>query len=220
MPIFLPNAPILSAPEPIYRLQSIRNGKQTGTVPAMRYKAGLQTRDRIIEATRRLIAEAGLEGTTIKAICDRAGVLPGSFYNLFDSKEEAVITVVREAIDAVDPDPEHRGTDTLADLVDAYIRFTTDQSDLARVYIGIAVSGSRSNPELRGRVIRHHQGRVSRFAAALERESPGMSADEASRKAETLLSALNGIALHRVLDPEFDVATHARSLLDDVLTTA
>lgn len=186
----------------------------------MRYKAGLQTRDKIIEATRGSIAENGLEGTTIKGICERAGVLPGSFYNLFDSKEEAVITVVREAIDAVDPDPEHQGTDTLADLVDAYIRFMNEQSELARVYIGIAVSGSRNNPELKGRVTRHHEGRVARFGAALEREHPEMSPTEAKQRAETLVTALNGIALHRVLDPDFDVATHARSLLRDVLALA
>lgn len=186
----------------------------------MRYKAGLETGERIIEATRSLIAEVGLEGTTIKAICNRAGILPGSFYNLFDSKEEVVLTVVRQAIDAIDPDPEHRGTDTLADLVDAYISFMTEQSDLARVYIGIAVSGSRNNPELRGRVMRHHQGRVDRFAEAMGRESPGLGATETKRRAETLLTALNGIALHRVLDPDFDVATHARSLLDDAKTLA
>ncbi len=186
----------------------------------MRYKAGLQTRDKIIEATRGLIAENGLEGTTIKAICDRAGVLPGSFYNLFDSKEQAVLTVVRDAIDAVDPDPKHQGPDSLADLVDAYVRFVTEQSELARVYIGIAVSGSRANPELRGRVIRHHEGRVARFAAAINNEHPEMSELEAAQRAETLVTALNGIALHRVLDPEFDVATHARSLLTDVLTMA
>lgn len=186
----------------------------------MRYKAGLQTRDKIIEATRGLIAEAGLEGTTIKAICETAGVLPGSFYNLFDSKEQIVLTVVREAIDAVDPDPDHRGPDSVTDLVDAYIRFTTEQSDLARVYIGIAVSGSRNNPELRGRVTRHHEGRVARFAAALNKENPNLSTTEATRRAETLVTALNGIALHRVLDPAFDVATHARALLSDVLSHA
>ena len=89
----------------------------------MRYKAGLETRDRILGATRSLIAEQGLEGTTIKGICDQAGVLPGCFYNLFASKEQAVLTVVREAIDAVDPDPEHHGTDTLEELVAAYERF-------------------------------------------------------------------------------------------------
>ena len=41
----------------------------------MRYKAGIETRDRILEATRSSIAEVGLQGTTIKGICERAGVL-------------------------------------------------------------------------------------------------------------------------------------------------
>ncbi len=184
----------------------------------MRYRAGLETRDKILDATRRLITEAGLESTTIKAICDRAGVLPGSFYNLFDSKEQAIVTVVREAIEAVDPDPQHLGRDTLAALVEAYIVFITSQADLAGVYIAIAVSGTRNNPDLRGRFLRHHEGRVERFAAAIEREHPEMETEETTRRAETLVSALNGIALHRVLDPNFDVARHGRALLSGALT--
>ncbi len=183
----------------------------------MRYKAGLETRDRILEATRSLIASEGLDGTTIKAICDQAGVLPGSFYNLFDSKEQAILTVVRQAIDAVDPDPDHKGTDSLADLVEAYIRFVTEQGDLARVYIRLAITGSANNPEIRGRTIRHHQGRVSRFAAAIAREHPLMSDAETERRAETLVTALNGVTLHKVMDPDFDVAIHARALLTDAL---
>jgi AcrR family transcriptional regulator len=181
----------------------------------MRYKAGLETRDRILAATRALTAEAGLDGTTVKAICDRAGVLPGSFYNLFDSKEQVILTVVREAIDAVDPDPARTGADTLADLVEAYITFITEQGDLAAVYIGIAVSGSAGNSELRGRVIRHHEGRVARFAAAIARENPALGAGLTQLHAESLVAALNGIALHKVLDPGFDVVTHARHLLAD-----
>ena len=186
----------------------------------MRYKAGLETRQRILDATRGLIADEGLEGTTIKAICDGSGVLPGSFYNLFESKEEAILAVVREAIDAVDPDPEHRGTDTIADLVNAYIEFLTTQGDLAAVYIGLAISGRRTNVDLRGRVIRHHEGRVARFSEALGREEPSLSNEDANRRAETLVSALNGIALSRVLNPDFDVQTHARALLGDALEPA
>ncbi len=194
-------------------------GKPNGYRAGVRYQAGLKTRDRILDATRSLIADVGLDGTTIKAICDNAGVLPGSFYNLFDSKEQAVITVVREAIDAVDPDPDHVGSqDTLSDLVEAYVRFVREEGDLAGVYIAIAVSGSRNNEDIRGRFIRHHEGRVSRFAAAIEREHPGISEAEKTRRAETLVSALNGITLHGVLDPNFDVATHARALLNGALT--
>jgi TetR/AcrR family transcriptional repressor of bet genes len=189
--------------------------RTTNNVPPMRYKAGLETRDRILEATRSLIAEKGLEGTTIKAICEEAGVLPGSFYNLFTSKEQAILTVVREAIDAVDPDPGHQGTDTLDELVTAYVRFLEEQPDLSRVYIRLGVSGAGTNPELTGRMLRHHQGRVGRFAAAMQRQSPELAEPLAHRRAETLVLALNGIALHKVIDPTFDVAWHARALLDD-----
>ncbi len=183
----------------------------------MRYRSGLETQNRILTATRTLIADSGLEGTTIKAICERAGVLPGSFYNLFDSKEQAILSVVREAIDAVDPDPDHLGNDTLSDLVDAYVRFVTEQGDLARVYIAIAVSGGRNDTELKGRVIRHHQGRVDRFAAAIVRTRPSLDSVEIRRRAETLVTALNGMTLHYVLDSGFDVSVHARSLLEDTM---
>ena len=72
----------------------------------MRNRAGIETRERILGATQRLLAERGLDGVTIKGICDAADVHAGSFYNLFDSKEQVVLTAVREAITAVDPDSE------------------------------------------------------------------------------------------------------------------
>ena len=71
---------------------------------AVTNRVGAATRQWIVEATRDLLAEGGLEAATVKAICDRAGILPGSFYNQFESKEEAVFTIIREAITAVDPD--------------------------------------------------------------------------------------------------------------------
>jgi AcrR family transcriptional regulator len=179
----------------------------------MRYKAGLETRDRILESTRSQIAEFGLEGTTIKSICDSAGVLPGSFYNLFDSKEQAILTAVRSAIDAVDPDPEQEGTDTLNDLIEAYTRFVDEEGELARVYIRIAVASAQSSPELTGRILRHHEGRVKRFKDALMRERPDLGDPEAAFRAEGLVSALNGVTLHRTIDPTFDVGKYARLLL-------
>ena len=91
-----------------------------------RYQVGIRTEARILEATRELLGEFGLDGTTLKAICERAGVRVGSFYNLFDSKETVVLRVVAEAIAAVDPDPAHLGTETLNDLVEAYIAFFED----------------------------------------------------------------------------------------------
>lgn len=178
-----------------------------------RYRAGLETQERILAATRSLLAESGLEGITLKGICDRAGVLPGSFYNLFETKEEAVITVVRQALEAVDPDPAHRGRDTVEDLVEAYISFIEGQPLLARIYIQLAVAGSADDHRLRGRILRHHANRLDRFAEGMARSRPGIGRAEARRRASFLLAALQGLAIFEMLDPGFDFASHARDLL-------
>jgi AcrR family transcriptional regulator len=175
-----------------------------------RYQAGLRTEARITEATRELLGEVGLEATTLKAICDRAGVRAGSFYNLFDSKEEVVLRVVGEAIAAVDPDPEGRNTDTVQDLVEAYITFITEQSTVAKIYLQIAVSGAIKDGKLGKRVFRHHESRTARFAEALLREQPELDRAEAEVRTEILLATLNGLAFRWMLDPKFDFAHHAR----------
>ena len=99
------------------------------SLPTVRNRAGIETQERILSATKRLLAEKGLDGVTIKGICDAAEVHAGSFYNLFESKEQVVLTAVRDAIKAVDPHPAGTGEDHLEELVDAYIRFVMDDQD-------------------------------------------------------------------------------------------
>jgi TetR/AcrR family transcriptional regulator, transcriptional repressor of bet genes len=167
-----------------------------------------------MDATRRVLAEKGLEGTTVKAICDAAGIRAGSFYNLFDSKETVVLEVVKQAILAVDPDPLRQGTDRVVDLLEAFVRFVEDEEDLARIYILVGLSGGITDAAIRARMIRHHSERVGRFVAALHRERPHLAEGEAERQVEALLAALNGFTLQRMLDPDFDFAGHATSLLE------
>jgi AcrR family transcriptional regulator len=176
-----------------------------------RYLPGLQTRDRILESTRWLLARAGLDGTTLSAILDRAKVRSGSFYNLFDSKDEVILTVIREAINAVDPHPDGVGKDTVKELVDAYIQFITGQPTLAKIYLQTAVGGAMNDEALAHRVLSHHETRVSRLADAIRRESRTTKA-KSQIQAELLLAGLNGLAFHWLLDPEFDVAERARDL--------
>lgn len=176
-----------------------------------RYQVGIRTEARILEATRALLGEFGLEGTTLKSICDRAGVRVGSFYNLFDSKEAVVLRVVAEAIAAVDPDPAHLGTETLDDLVEAYIAFVTRDPIVARIYVQIAVSGALNNGELHHRIQRHHEQRFERFRAAMQRGARELSAADAAERTEILLATLNGLAFRAALDPGFDFVRYARA---------
>lgn len=161
-------------------------------------------------ATRDLLSEVGLEGTTLAEICDRAGVRAGSFYNLFTSKEEVVLRVVGQAIAAVDPDPEGTHTDTIEDLVEAYIAFVTGSPDLARIYLQIAVSGALADGALHKRVVGHHEARVRRFAEAFDRSPVFPVTENREGAAEMLLATLNGLAFRWVLEPAFDFAAHAR----------
>ncbi len=179
----------------------------------MRYKAGLATRERILSAIRELLSERGLEATTVTAVCERADIGAGSFYNLFESKEEAVLAVIREAIDAVDPHPDGEADDTLADLIAAYVKFITGNPQLARVYIIIAVGVGLTDPEVAARVMRSHEVRVDRFRRALRRRRPELSSEEATVEVEGLLAALVGLSVHRMLDPHFDFEQHALRLI-------
>lgn len=193
---------------------SITNGK----AQVARYQAGIRTEARIIEATRELLGEIGLDGTTLKAICDRAGVRAGSFYNLFDSKEDAVMRVVKDAIRAVDPHPSKDIPDSVAELVEAYISFITGQPDVARVYLKIAISGA-TNGSLGDSVRRHHHRRVTRFSAAIAREHPGLTTDAAQAHAEIILATLSGLAFMWMLKPGFDFAARARLAASSALVS-
>ena len=130
-----------------------------------RYQVGIETKARILEATRSLLADGGLDATTLKAICDRAKVRSGSFYNLFGSKEDAIIHVVRESIRAVDPDPDRVGTDTVDDLVDAYSRFLQEEPEMARVYVSAALAGESTADSARRQSLRPHIRRADRRRA-------------------------------------------------------
>lgn len=178
----------------------------------MRNRAGLETRARILNGARGLLSDGGLDRMTIKAICERAGIRAGSFYNLFESKEEVILAVVREAIVAVDPDPAGE-SDTVADLVSAYVSFIETQPVLARVYFLVALSGGLTDEKIRARVVRHHAERVSRFTSAHLRDRPDLSREAAEQRMEALLAALNGYSLQSLTDPGFDLRGHVETML-------
>ena len=178
-----------------------------------RYRVGIETRERILAATRRLCSEVGIDDVTLKAITDEAGVGAGSFYNLFDSKESAVFEVVREAIEAVDPDPSGVREETLEALVDAFVSFVTDQSPIARIYLQLAVGRGLTDPAIGARVLRSHHQRLERFTEAWLREAPGLDREEAEERAVLTLSSLTGLAIAALLDPSFELRAHARHLI-------
>lgn len=178
-----------------------------------RYRPGLQNQRKILDATRELLGEHGLDNVTLRAICQRAGLSTGSFYNLFPSRDAAVLGVVREALEAIDPSPDDDQDTSLDQLVDAYVRFLEEDTAMARVYLQVGIGAGVTDPAIGARFLRHHEGRLERFTRAIRKEHPDLEPEWARQRAETILAALNGFAFQKVLNPSFDFAGHARRLI-------
>jgi AcrR family transcriptional regulator len=58
-------------------------------------------RSELLDIAARLFAERGLRATTVRDIADAAGILSGSLYHHFDSKESMVDEILRGFLDAL-----------------------------------------------------------------------------------------------------------------------
>ena len=74
---------------------------------SQRHAATGMGRERLIIAAARVLGERGYEGASLSRVCAAAGILPGSLYHHFKSKEELFVTVhgegfkqLNEAVDS------------------------------------------------------------------------------------------------------------------------
>ncbi|SEH61679.1 DNA-binding transcriptional regulator, AcrR family [Mycolicibacterium rutilum] len=65
----------------------------------MPQKQSVSRRDELLELAATMFAERGLRATTVRDIADSAGILSGSLYHHFSSKEEMVDEVLRNFLD-------------------------------------------------------------------------------------------------------------------------
>lgn len=61
--------------------------------------AGSTRRDELLATAGKMFAEQGLRSTTVRDIADSAGILSGSLYHHFDSKESMVDEILRGFLD-------------------------------------------------------------------------------------------------------------------------
>jgi AcrR family transcriptional regulator len=101
-------------------------------------RAGSERREEILAIAAELFAERGFAATTVREIGDAAGILSGSLYHHFDSKESMADELVHELLDrvlaayrriaATNDDPER----ALRGLVrEAFSAIATDRATVA-----------------------------------------------------------------------------------------
>lgn len=71
------------------------------TETSLRERKKVATRQALSRAAALLAVERGVEGVTIEAIADAAGVSPRTFHNYFPGKEEAIVAPLTDGAQAV-----------------------------------------------------------------------------------------------------------------------
>jgi AcrR family transcriptional regulator len=128
-------------------------------------------RERILDASERLVAERGVAGASIEAIVKEAGVSSATFYELFEGKEECFVAAFDRTIEwaageiatAAEGDPAAGGfswSEGVATGLRAVTKLVAAEPERARL---VLVEAQTGGPELSA----HFDAALDRVAAKL-----------------------------------------------------
>lgn len=167
-------------------------------------------RDRIVEAACDVLAKRGSHEASVKEIAKAAGVAPGLVHYYFASKAELLLEVVRasctqynaevEAL-VVPRDPRERARFLLAwtkqrglESPDWY-RLMVDLDALALRDPVVALEVGRLRVDVRAR--------TTLLVSSVEAELGVALASSAGAVASVLIAAVDGLTVHKLIDPDF-----------------
>lgn len=167
---------------------------------------GDETRARLLSATRRVIAAHGWGGVTTRAVAEEAGVNPGLVHYHFSSVDGLRREAVRACMDEL-----------LAGSVER-LEGQADTADGVRAVLALLAERDRREPEtavvlfegflaslrdeaLRADLVALLHGTRAAVAGWISASS---GREDAEAVATLLLAALDGIFLHRLIDPTTD----------------
>jgi AcrR family transcriptional regulator len=133
-----------------------------------------------VDATHRLAAEHGLAAVTVEAVCAEVGVSVRTFFNYFETKDDAVLGLQHWRIDPAAGEAFVAGGpdgDLLAD-VQVLVASALDHPPLGKERMARAFEVAKGHPELLVRAYTHVQGLHDEIEALVRRRL-GPGADEA-----------------------------------------
>jgi AcrR family transcriptional regulator len=110
-------------------------------------------REQLLDAALELFAERGVDGTSVKALAQAAGVTPGLLYHYFESKEALVVALLSERgflpqlKNLVGEGSDQRpAREVLTDLLEGFDRTLAENAQLMSLFF----DAGRARPNLTG----------------------------------------------------------------------
>ena len=166
-----------------------------------------ETQARIVDAAFRNLVEDGYHDTSIKDIAERAGMATGLAHYYFESKDDLLLAALEQACPMADLDLEG-----MSGVEQARLGFAAEKhwqvwnKDAYKVIFDMVGTGMH-DPKLAER-IRHfldnRRALVTKISHAVVDEAESKPRASAEAVGAAIWGAFLGIALQRLIDPEFD----------------
>src|SRR5512144_1791019 len=123
-----------------------------------RQERGVRTEEAILQATMRLLATRGIQGTSLDLLAEEVGVAKSSILWHFGSKEELLLRVAERVLEEVarGPAQEMLALPTIEERADAAWRFfertIRERPELRRLVLWLIFDCVEERPEMRTRL--------------------------------------------------------------------
>src|SRR5689334_19720449 len=176
-----------------------------------------QTRERIIAAASKVLAEKGYDATTLREISREAQAAPGLVHYYFGGKDELLVEVLQAAGQRFHQRMEHFVQHLPVDQsLDAFLQQLYERVDLEPdVYrlryesFSLGLHNPLIQPKVRERLAERRNEIGSVFAQMLENMEKAERIEHPSLDptilAALLLSLFDGLALQKIMEPDFDL---------------
>lgn len=176
-----------------------------------------QTRERIIAAAARVLAEKGYDATTLREISREAQAAPGLVHYYFGGKDELLVEVLQAAGQQFHQRMELLAQNPPAGLsLDAFLAQLYERIDLEPEVYRLryeSFSLGLHNPIIEPKVRERLAQRRDEIGSVLTKVLENMEKTENVKRfsldpnllAALLLALLDGLALQKIMDPSFDL---------------
>jgi AcrR family transcriptional regulator len=171
-----------------------------------RQERGVRTEEAILEATMRLLASRGIQGTSLDLLAEEVGVAKSSILWHFGSKEELLLRVAERAYEQVAHGPVQKilALPTFEERAEATWSFFSDtlrqNPELRRVILYLIFESVEGRPEMRARLQQLYRGIREMYETGMRGVVP--DGGQRERLAIITTAALDGIFLQWLLDPK------------------